>query len=217
MRVTGVAQREIQAVATAAPANRSALFATAPLIVSEYAPATAALALDWFEEIRDTATPAHIYVPTPRIMVTDDDVSTAVAFATQPLHELQIADLTEQVIAEANAATEAAVQRMVAAGFWDTVTGNSDDDPDAVGWSRFTQGGGCKFCQMLASRGAVYTERSVNFAAHKHCHCVAGPSYDASAPRASVIQYVASKRNRSEEESARVRDYLNHNFPDAPG
>lgn len=220
-RVTEAAQAELRAVAAAAPKDpagwRAAIFATAPLIVSEYAPAAATLGLDWFDDIRTDAKPKQLYTPTPRLLVTDDDVAQMVAATTEPLHDLNLAEEIEKLIAEAEAATEAALQHQVAAGFRDTVTGNSEDDPDALGWQRFTRSGSCKFCQMLSARGAVYTEHSVKFAAHTNCHCIVGPSYDPNAPKADVIQYVASRRNRSAEDNARVRAYLNENFPDARG
>jgi hypothetical protein len=80
---------------------------------------------------------------------------------------------------------------------------------------------------MLAARGAVYTERTARFAAHGAvmaggrkggtCMCVAGPAYVPSAPRASAMQYLASRRKRSAADKAHLREYLNHNFPDARG
>lgn len=195
------------------------MFAAVPLVVSEYAPASAALSLDWFEEIRDESGATQRFVPTARLNVTDDDVSAAIAAITRDAIDLErlIADEAAQLIADLSAELEAAVQKDIAAGFWDTVTENSDEDPDAVGWQRFAKPGACKFCVMLAGRGAVYTEHTVNFAAHTSCHCVVAPSYDPDAPRADVMQYLGSKRQRTEQERAALRDYLNHNFPDAPG
>lgn len=223
LRVTKAAQAELRAVAAAAsrePAEwRAAIFAAAPLIVSEYAPAASTLGLDWFDDIRTDAAPGQIYTPTPRLLVTDDDVAQMVAATTEMLHnvEIEIADEVEKLIAEAEAAAEAALQHQVAAGFRDTVMGNATDDPAALGWQRFTRTGGCKFCLMLAGRGAVYTEASVRFAAHTDCNCLAGPSYDPDAPQADVLQYVASRRTRSDADRARVREYLNEHFPDAHG
>lgn len=194
------------------------MFAAAPLVVAEYAPGAAELALDWFEEIRlEQIGPG--YSPTPRLNITDDDVAAMVASVTRSLADFEttLATETDRLIAEMASELEAAIQKDVAAGFWDSMTENADEDPDAVGWQRFARGRACKFCVMLAGRGAVFTETSVNFAAHTSCHCVVGPSYDPEAPRASVMQYVASKRNRTEKERANLRAYLNQNFPDSPG
>jgi hypothetical protein len=222
-RVTGAAVGEVRAVSSSAPqepaAWRAALFATAPLIVSEYASGAATLATDWFEEIRDAANPRHLFTPIPLVAVTDDDMAAMVARVTVDMSTLERDLLSEfdRIVADTLAQLEAEMQKQVAAGFWDTMTENADEDPDAVGWQRFARPGACKFCVMLAARGAVYTRSSVKFAAHTTCHCVVGPSYDPSAPRANVMQYLASRRTRSAEDKARLREYLNHNFPDAPG
>lgn len=50
-------------------------------------------------------------------------------------------------------------------------------DGRARGWGRITSGKACKFCSMLAGRGAVYSEASVDFQAHDGCHCQAEPAY----------------------------------------
>lgn len=224
--VTTAAQADTRAVVEAAqsPADiRAALFAATPLIVGDYIDGSAALALDWFEELRDAASPAHVFTPRPFAVVDDDAIMSSVATATSALYDLErdmtriTDDLIQQATEDALRLLEPAVQRDVASGFWDTMTENSADDPDAVGWQRFARPGACKFCLMLAGRGAVYTEATVDFAAHTSCHCVVGPSYDPNAPRASVMQYVASSKNRTPKQQAALRDYLNQNFPDAPG
>ena len=40
-------------------------------------------------------------------------------------------------------------------------------------WRRVTDGKPCAFCAMLASRGPVYSEDTVNFRAHRVCGCTA--------------------------------------------
>lgn len=221
--VTASAVAEVQQVAQKAaesPATtRAALFAAVPLIVGDYFDGSSALALDWFEEIREDASPPHLFTPTPAALLDDDSLSTMVAVTTRPLFDVEqrIRDDVESAFKESLAAIEAEVQKSVATGFWDTIVENSEDDPDAVGWQRFARPAACKFCLMLADKGAVYTETTANFAAHTNCHCVAGPSYDPDAPRASVMQYVASARRRTDAQRAALREYLNQNFPDAPG
>ena len=66
-----------------------------------------------------------------------------------------------------------AATRLVLAGGRDTVTGTAPHDPMAKGWERVIEPGACGFCAMLAGRGAVYKESTVNFRAHDHCNCVA--------------------------------------------
>ena len=42
---------------------------------------------------------------------------------------------------------------------------------------RRTRPGACKFCIMVASRGAVYSKASATFACHEHCYCEAVPAW----------------------------------------
>ncbi len=235
LRVTGAAKREVRAVVEQAPqepsALRASLFAAAPLILNEYAPASATLATDWFEEIREEADVRRVFTPTPRLRVTDDLVSAKVASATSALRDIEsrlTVDL-DALTAEMMRDVEGEMEKLVATGFWDTITENSQDDPDSVGWRRFARPGACKFCLMLAARGAVYTESTARFAAHGavmrdgrkggNCMCIAGPAYatEADLVEATPIQYLASRRRRTAADRARLREYLNENFPDAPG
>lgn len=199
------------------------MFAAVPLVVGDYIDGAAALALDWFDELREAASPPSAFVPSPLTLVDEDAIASSVAWATEPLFDLErdLARLTDEMLAQATEDSlrllEPVVQRDVASGFWDTMTSNSTADPDALGWQRYARPGACKFCLMLADKGAVYTETTADFAAHSSCHCVVGPSYDPDAPRASVMQYMASTKNRTPEQRARLREYLNQNFPDAPG
>lgn len=57
------------------------------------------------------------------------------------------------------------------------------DDPQALGWIRVTDGDPCAFCALLAGRGPVYkTEQSASFQAHDSCACTAEPVYSRDAP-----------------------------------
>lgn len=68
--------------------------------------------------------------------------------------------------------------RMVLKGGRETITQTAVNDPIATGWERILTPGACGFCSMLAGRGGVYTEASVGFRAHDHCHCVARPVFE---------------------------------------
>ena len=224
--VTTAAQQDVQAVAAQAQTPtevRAALFAAVPLIVAEYGDGAASLALDWYEELREAATPAKAFAPQAVFAVREEKLAAAVAWATTDLHDLEQSTPTDLDTLTARATDEAMtlllpqVQKEVAAGFRATMVTNSDHDPAATGWRRYTRAGGCKFCRMLADKGAVYTRATVRFAAHTDCECVVGPSFDPNAPRASVLQYEASRKRRSARDRAALRDYLNQHFPDAPG
>src|SRR5690349_10247306 len=68
---------------------RSALFAAAPLVVDTYGNAAATLAADWYEELRDEASPSAIYVPHLVVPVNEDDIAAIVAANTQSLYDLE--------------------------------------------------------------------------------------------------------------------------------
>lgn len=190
------------------------MFQVAPLIVADYAPAASTLGLDWYEELREAAQPASRFTPSPVTPLREDFLDGAVAWATEALREAE-ADI-ERELDKALADLMPIIEQEVAAALRETITENSAEDPDALGWQRFARAGGCKFCLMLAARGAIFTEATARFAAHKNCNCVAGPAFS-DGPRASVEQYVASRKNRTDAERARLREYLTENFPDAPG
>src|SRR5690606_30297364 len=55
---------------------------------------------------------------------------------------------------------------------------NVSRDPAKPGWARVPRGRGCAFCRMLAGRGAVYTSAKAARgmrAYHDHCKCSAVP------------------------------------------
>lgn len=241
--VTRAARRDLREVAAAAPKDasglRAVLFAATPLIVSEYVAGTAALALDWYEELRDAAQVASRFAPRPLALVTEDDVRAAVATATEALFEIEQGFVREieksaeeqirEALTESLSLLELEVEEQVVSGFTDTVTGNVEEDPDAAGWRRFARPEACKFCKMLAARGAVYTRETARFAAHGavmggnrkggNCMCIAGPAFGGKDiwAEATPMQYLASKKRRTPEQRAALREYLTENFPDAPG
>lgn len=45
-------------------------------------------------------------------------------------------------------------------------------------WRRVTDGKPCVFCAMLAARGPVYAEDTVDFETHDHCGCTSEISYE---------------------------------------
>lgn len=68
-----------------------------------------------------------------------------------------------------------AVTRLTLDGGRQALLRSVQHDRRAVGWRRVTSASPCSFCSMLASRGAVYGEASVDFQAHDHCACTGEP------------------------------------------
>lgn len=97
----------------------------------------------------------------------------------------------------------------------ETIRRTTAADPRAVGWKRILNAGACQFCRMLADRGAVYREATATFAAHKGCGCSAAPVFLGGevGPEASVEQYLASQKTRTDAQKRQLRDYLNTNYP----
>lgn len=203
---------DLSAGARTADAITSAL----ALIVPSYYDAAGSLATAWYDELRDESNPSSVYTPTiigdP---ATDWIEREAQKFATSLEGDLEteLQRLTDELAR--------LTEKEVARGFRDTVTGNTRQDADAIGWSRIARPGACKFCVMLAGqRRAFYrSDSTASFAAHTDCHCAARPEFKGGdhGPEASVEQYLAAKRRRTDRERARLRAYLNENYPDAPG
>lgn len=206
--ITAELWAEIDAVALAYQTQaqqRSALFSAAPLLIAEYQSATSALALDWYDELRDLAAPRKPFTPQPVVDLREAKIGNAVAWAT----DLPGLD-TDAVLARLHPV----MQKEATLGFWESITDNVKDDPDSVGWRRFTRGpAACPFCRMLADKGAVYSADTARFAAHKSCHCVAAPDFGThTGEPASAMQYLASKKRRSAHDRALLREYLKANY-----
>ena len=223
--VTTTMTREITAAALSVAVERQAQVAlnAVRLAVPAYYDATGALAVAWYDELRDGASPSTPYAPR---IIGDPETDWIERESRALLRDLDGTDLdleveTRRMLTEITALAE----KEAARGFRDSITGNTRIDTESIGWSRVTRPGACKFCVMLAGKGSVYrSESTALFAAHKGCHCAARPEFRGGqhGPEADVIQYVASSRRaRTEAEQAarnkRVRAYLNKNYPDLPG
>lgn len=172
-----------------------------PDVIGYYTDGSAALAADFYQDERAAALGSTGFTATPIVNDRTVKIRRAIAWSSAPLFDggesQSLARLAE------------IVQYEVAKPYRDTIRTNRQQDPEAVGWTRVASGG-CSFCQMLAGRGAVYRESSVRFASHPHCHCTAAPVFKGaeSGPEASVMQYTASRRNRTPAQQAALRDYL---------
>lgn len=73
--------------------------------------------------------------------------------------------------------TSGSISRHVLNGGRETILRSVAEDKEALGWGRVTDGDPCAFCAMLAGRGPVYEEDTVDFEAHDGCGCGAEPVY----------------------------------------
>jgi len=186
---------------------RSDLLDAVPTMIGYYCDGSSALAVDYYDDERESAAARKRFMAEPIVVDRGEKIGRMVAWASEPLFapEPDKAEVALRLVPQ--------VQKEIARPFRDTITTNSRRDPSSVGWRRVTSGTGCKFCRMLADKGAIFKEATARFAAHGHCHCSAAPVFDGHAgPEADVMQYVASQRRRSEKDRARLREYLNANY-----
>lgn len=188
--------------------KRAALLETVPGVIDYYTVGSAALAATFYEERRELAGVKRTY--TTELVINDRTVKIrrAVAWASEPMFAEITTDSLERRLAEV-------VQAEVARGYRDTITGNRAKDPASVGWRR-VQGDSCRFCRMLADRGAVYKESTARFAAHPNCDCGAEPVFEGQAigPEASAMQYMASRRSKTAKQKADLKAYLDTFYAD---
>jgi hypothetical protein len=184
-------------------ARRAALLNGVPEIISYFTDGSAALAVDFYEEERVRAGVQDRSFVT-EFVVNDRTVKIrrGIAWASDPLFS------DDEALASSRLAE--VVQLETARPYRDTIVENRRRDPHAAGWMRITSGRGCKFCQALAAKGAIYRESTARFAAHENCHCSAAPVFAPNdfGPEAPALAYVASKRRRTPAERAAVREWI---------
>lgn len=191
--------------------QRAVLLEAVPGLITYYSEGSSALAADFYDDERERAAAPKLYVAEPVILDRTVKIRSAIAWAAAPLFEDDRATSASR-LAEV-------VQLETTRPYRDTVLTNRRRDPSAVGWRRVTSGSGCKFCRMLADKGAVYSDDTARFASHDHCGCTAQPVFSTShyGEEANVMQYMASRKRRSAEQQARLREYLNTNYSDFHG
>lgn len=190
--------------------RRAQLLDSVPDIVGYYSLGSSALAADYYEDERERAAAPRLYVAEPVIADRTEKIRRAVAWASDPLFDDDVATTSARLAEVVNLET--------ARPFRDTILTNRRRDPSSVGWRRVTNGG-CKLCRMLADRGAVYIDTTARFAAHPSCKCTAQPVFGSEdyGEEANAMQYMASRKRSSPEAKARLRDYLNTNYSDFHG
>jgi len=187
--------------------RRLQLLDTVPDVVGFYSEGSSALAADFYDDSRVGAPGS--YAASPVILDRTVKIRRGIAWASEPL------SVDDDELAAARFAQ--LMRTEMARPYRDTILTNRKQDPACVGWKRITRGSAsCKFCRMLAARGAVYREETATFASHDSCMCTAAPVFKGGTigPEADAVQYMASKRRRTAKEKAFLRDYLAGNFPD---
>lgn len=184
---------------TNADQAREALEDILPLLVRTYGQAAATVAADWYDDLRDELNVDRRFFAI--VSEVDDQGADVLArWGIKPLFQ------EEPDFDAARTLIEGGLQRRIANASRETVRLSSLEDPGAQGWQRAGAGANCAFCEMLIGRGAVYTDRTADFASHDHCNCYAVPAFRGR-PR-PVKPFTPSSRNVSDADRARAREYL---------
>lgn len=83
----------------------------------------------------------------------------------------------DQRLEAAQTKAEQAAQKLVVDQGRGTIQNAVRRDRQAVAWARSAALGACAFCKLLAIRGAVYKQDTVDFRAHDNCHCMTIPVF----------------------------------------
>lgn len=176
-------------------------------LVGYYSEGSAALAVDFYDESRGAARAAGRFAAEPIILDRVVGIRRGLAWAVEPLS-------TEDEQAAIDRLTDI-MRSEVVRPYRDTVIGNRLRDKESVGYKRIASGGACGFCRMLAARGAVYKQATAYFAAHGNCQCTVQPWFRGQpGDEANVIEYMASRRNRTAKQRERVREWIAAEYPD---
>lgn len=184
----------------------AALSETVPALATDYGDMAGSLAADYYESAREVANVSGKFAARPADLPDVDALKALIDWGSEPLF------FDNPDMSSAFTRVGGSLQRVVTNVARETVVKNTARDPKAVGWKRISRGGSCQFCSMLS--GKVYKDQRARFAAHDHCSCSAAPTWDGGA-EVSVLTYVASDRERTADERAKLRAYLNEHFPRA--
>src|SRR5512139_1923339 len=186
--------------------TRDALMVLLPEVGDTYGAAAAALAADWFDELREREGVKGRFLAEPTGDVDPERWDSLARWGVDPLFA------AEPDRSAALTLIAGGLQRTVADRHRLTIVDNSIRDPRAAGWARVGVGENCGFCRMLIGRGAVYTDATVTFRSHDHCNCAASPTWAPNVTRISNEPYRQSQRNRSDatkaKDNARAREFI---------
>lgn len=159
------------------------LFEVIPPLVNEWGEVASAAAAEWFEELRtaEGVTGAFRADMAPRLPA--EQINARLGYATRESGHLYAGN-----ISEFEAFLSLFVNEYVLQPGHQTVMDNAARDKAA--FARVPEPGACEFCLMLASRGFVYSRRTVDQTGegdrfHGGCRCHAMPVWDET--RARVV------------------------------
>jgi len=210
-RIVRAVDRELRDLFAALPLNRperarNALLEYLPVLTDRYGEAAAAVAAEWYDELRAAERVPGRFRATLAPLTAVEAVEGSVRYAAGHL-------FTDAPAAALGVLRGSLVRHVLDPGRG-TVRLSTVRDPRTSGWQRIARADGCRFCVMLAQRGAVYKDTTVDFASHDDCNCAAAPSWDPDAPEVDVRAYQVSRRTahmspeQREAHNARAREWM---------
>lgn len=148
------------------------------VLVGQYGQASQSLAADYYEVQRITARVTGRFTVPLLDPPPDEQVDESLRWATKDLWPREPEQATEVQrepletrLEQAEKKAEAVAQKLVADQGRGAVREAVRRDPQATAWARAAALGACAFCKLLATRGAVYMQETVDFRSHDNCHC----------------------------------------------
>lgn len=155
-------------------------------LVAQYGSASATAAASYYEAERVAAAVTGQFTVPLLGPPPDEQVNNSLRWATKDLWprdpddpattEAQKLPLDVRLDA-AEKKAEAVAQKLVTDQGRGTVQEAVRQDRQAIAWARSAALGACAFCRVLAIRGAVYKQDTVDFRAHDGCHCMTVPVF----------------------------------------
>jgi hypothetical protein len=159
-------------------------FAAVQAVVDQYARASAGLGADFYDAQRDAAGVSGTFTVPVADPPSEEQTLTSLRWATKDVWErdpdvatpAQLEPLDTRLEQAEKKAGQVA-QKLVADTGRATVINAVRQDSQATAWARSAALGACAFCRLLAARGAVYKQDTVDFRAHDGCHCMTIPVF----------------------------------------
>ena len=193
---------------------RDALMDVLPELGGAYGDAAAALAADWYEDVREASQARGSFPP---VLASPPEPARWEALARWGVDPL-FAEQPDPATALAKVA--GGLQRSIADQHRLTVVESSIADPAASGWRRVGVGDSCGFCRMLIDKGHVFTEATSTFRSHDNCNCAASPSFAPNVVKVTGEPFRQSRRKegwskeRKAAENRRAYEYIADKYGD---
>ena len=155
-------------------------------VIDQYSRVSASLAADFYDAQREAAGAVGPFTVPVADPPPDEQSESSLRWAAKDVWERDPEDPAttdaqrepvEVRLVQAEKKAEAVAQKLVTDTGRGTVREAVRQDRLATAWARSAALGACAFCKLLATRGAVYKQDTVDFRAHDGCHCGVVPVF----------------------------------------